>query len=381
MASGQKELEPEGEKRDDSMQVDGAGGSSQPINIAKANAALLAGAEADPSLSNEAEAQDVIVGKSKRRSEQEARQMWSWLEQTTSPLAAALCEQLRTILEPTLKGRLQGHYRTGKRISMRKVIPFIASNYRRDKIWLRRTKPSKREYQIIVAIDNSKSMHECGVGPMALQTLSVVCQSLAQLEVGEYGVLAFGSDEPRVLLPLGAGQRHAATFGWEQAAPLLKEFTFEEESVQSHNRSLADMMKLASELFDGRAGGGPSRPFCQVSLIISDGRFNKAKVRPWVHQALSRQQLPLLIIVDGVAENAGPAGADGTVQAAAGGARGSRRTVFDLKAVSYENGQCNVVSYLQDFPFPYYVVVQDLKALPAILSDVLKQWFELAAAS
>jgi hypothetical protein len=27
------------------------------------------------------------------------------------------------------------------------VIPFIASNYRRDKIWLRRTKPSKREYQ------------------------------------------------------------------------------------------------------------------------------------------------------------------------------------------------------------------------------------------
>ena len=27
------------------------------------------------------------------------------------------------------------------------MIPFIASNYRRDKIWLRRTKPSKREYQ------------------------------------------------------------------------------------------------------------------------------------------------------------------------------------------------------------------------------------------
>ena len=30
---------------------------------------------------------------------------------------------------------------------MRKVIPYIASGYRKDKIWLRRTKPSKRQYQ------------------------------------------------------------------------------------------------------------------------------------------------------------------------------------------------------------------------------------------
>lgn len=92
--------------------------------------------------------------------------------------------------DTSAKGRLQGYFRTGKRISMRRaglsdtclsaawnswtsllfpplssssldqcslarknssktlqVIPFIASNYRRDKIWLRRTKPSKREYQ------------------------------------------------------------------------------------------------------------------------------------------------------------------------------------------------------------------------------------------
>ncbi|CAK0818447.1 unnamed protein product [Prorocentrum cordatum] len=136
---------------------------------------------------------------------------------------------------------------------MRRVIPFIASNYRRDKIWLRRTKPSKREYQIMVAIDNSRTiMQECGVGPMALQTLCIVCQAMAQLDVGEYAVLAFGSAKPKVLLPLGAGQQHAASFGWEQARPLLTEFTFEEESAESHNRSFADMMQLSSSLFDER---------------------------------------------------------------------------------------------------------------------------------
>ena len=34
---------------------------------------------------------------------------------------------------------------------MRKVIPYIASQFRKDKIWLRRTKPSKRQYQIFRA--------------------------------------------------------------------------------------------------------------------------------------------------------------------------------------------------------------------------------------
>ena len=32
---------------------------------------------------------------------------------------------------------------------MKKVISFIASNYRNDKIWLRRTMPSKRDYKIL----------------------------------------------------------------------------------------------------------------------------------------------------------------------------------------------------------------------------------------
>ena len=52
----------------------------------------------------------------------------------------------------------RGDYRTGKRLNMRKVIPYIASQFRKDKIWLRRTKPSKREYQVMIAVDDSSSM-------------------------------------------------------------------------------------------------------------------------------------------------------------------------------------------------------------------------------
>ena len=41
---------------------------------------------------------------------------------------------------------------------MRKVIPYIASQFRKDKIWLRRTKKSKRQYDIVLAVDDSSSM-------------------------------------------------------------------------------------------------------------------------------------------------------------------------------------------------------------------------------
>lgn len=29
---------------------------------------------------------------------------------------------------------------------MKKIIPYVASNFRKDKIWLRRNEPSKRTY-------------------------------------------------------------------------------------------------------------------------------------------------------------------------------------------------------------------------------------------
>jgi len=112
-----------------------------------------------------------------------------------------------------------------------------------------------------------------------------------------------------------------------------------------------------------------------VMLIISDGRFNKSKVRPWVQSALAKQQLPLLVIVDSAVGDGAQSGSS------TAGTKTSSRSVFDIKQVNYEGGRCNVVPYLKDFPFPYYVVVQDLQMLPTILSDVLKQWFELVSAA
>lgn len=34
-------------------------------------------------------------------------------------------------------------------------------------------------------------------------------------------------------------------------------------------------------------------------------------------------------------------------------------------------------SYLDRFPFPFYMILRDVKTLPSVLSDALRQWFEL----
>jgi len=50
-----------------------------------------------------------------------ATALWSRLELSTTKLSIELAEQLRLVMEPTLASKLQGDYRTGKRINMKKV--------------------------------------------------------------------------------------------------------------------------------------------------------------------------------------------------------------------------------------------------------------------
>lgn len=74
------------------------------------------------------------------------------------------------------------------------VIPYIASHYRKDKIWLRRTKPNKRDYQVVIVVDDSRSMSENCCGDFAIEALVTVCRALSQLEVGKLAVTSFGKE-------------------------------------------------------------------------------------------------------------------------------------------------------------------------------------------
>lgn len=133
---------------------------------------------------------------------EEATAAWNCLCSVTDTAARDLAEKLRLVLEPTQASRLKGDYKTGKRINMRKIIPYLASQFRKDKIWLRRTKPSKRNYQIALALDDSKSMEYNCSKELALESLSLISKALTYLEVGELSVISFGK-QMQILHPLG----------------------------------------------------------------------------------------------------------------------------------------------------------------------------------
>jgi len=272
--------------------------------------------------------------------------LWRQLEAHTSCLSQDLCEQLRLILEATVASKLQGDYRTGKRILMRKVIPYIASGFRKDKIWMRRTKPSKRQYQVALCIDDSESMRHTGAGSLACKALALICSALSRLEVGQLAVMSF-AERVELLQPLDQ------PFSAEAGARMLSRFTFSQQRTHltALLESLVQMLQLARE--QARA----SVEQMQLAIIISDGRRSPAWGDPqqWIRRAAEQHILLCFIVIDSAS---------------------AADSILDLQTISYPNGRLTISKWIDNFPFPFYIVIRDLATLPDVLATALRQWFE-----
>ena len=100
----------------------------------------------------------------------------------------------------------------------------------------------------------------------------------------------------------------------------------------------------------------------QIVFIISDGRFgDRAGLKQWIHEAQTRHMFLVFVIIDDVSRTKG----------------GASNSILELKTVSYPGGKLKVSSYMDDFPFPFYVVLRDIHTLPDTLASALRQWFEL----
>ena len=293
--------------------------------------------------------------KSSAGDEAKAQDLWRKLEQLTTALSAELAEKLRLILEPTLASRLQGDYKTGKRLNMRKIIPYIASDFRKDKIWLRRSRPSSRKYQVMLAIDDSRSMAENHCGHIALESMVLLARAMARLEVGEIGVVGFGAgaNAVRTLHPLGA------PFTDQEGPSLVSKLSFAEDNTLADRPMVQLLETMAARLNVAREqirGGGTKLQ--QLVLIIADGRFHEKEAlrRCMREMGAQRGLLVAFIVLDN-----------------------PKNSLLNMQSVSFTNGKPVMKKYLDSFPFPFYVLVQDVSQLPATISDLLRQWFEMAA--
>ena len=299
--------------------------------------------------------------------EENAQKIWQRYEALTHELAYALCEQLRLILEPTLATRLKGDYRSGKRLNMKKVIAYIASDYTKDKIWLRRTKPSQREYQVLISLDDSRSMSDSHCIHLAFQTLALISKALSRLESGDIAIAKFG-EIVEILRGLDEG-----SFTEKVGADIINAFRF----TQKATNVLLLMEKTLIFLESARERKAMTSPSAtdlwQLQIIISDGVCqDHDKLHAVLRKAEEQRVMVVFIILDSIKSPSTERGSSSVQK--------NPQSILEMKKVDFKmvEGRMELQheKYLDSFPFHYYVVLRNVESLPDILGETLKQFFE-----
>ena len=400
---GSTESNPDDSEREDNSETEeNADAQNTKRRVSKkkkapSSRAKLVGATHQPE--DEPEAQPEVSGDDAMI---EARRSWQEDSVAVASLAHQLCERLRVMLDPTVADKLQGDYKTGKRLSIKRIIPFIASNFKKDKIWLRRTKPSKRAYQVLIALDDSKSMMHNRAAEVARQAVALLCKGLTQLQIGEFAIMSFGA-QSRVIHDM------QCRFSEEHGPGIYANLSFSQPST-----SLRQLLTQSLSYLDAerqRAVGNirsTTTQMMQLMFVITDGHIteNRMELRKLVATAESNRQAIVLILLDlpeassGAAESPGPVTAATTddakplseaakmrlrkqererrLQRQGASSNSTSNSVLEMQVVEFTAANKVVKKpYLEDFPFAFYLVVQDLARLPEMLGDAMRQWFEV----
>ncbi|PFH60869.1 hypothetical protein XA68_10182 [Ophiocordyceps unilateralis] len=282
----------------------------------------------------------------------ECRRQWAELERKTQGLSQSLTSQLRLILVPTQATKLSGSFRTGKRLNIKRIIPYLASGYKRDKIWMRRSVPTKRQYQILVCVDDSKSMGETWAGRLALEALVMVSRSLAMLEAGQVGVVGFGGD-------VFTAHELGMPLSGEAGPRALQSFNFSQDRTD-----MAQLVRKTTETLRAarrRQQQTRSEELWQLALVLSDGLTPSSAhdtIRRLLRTAAEERVMIVFVVIDG------PGGGGGVLE------------LKEARFVREADGESSVVveRYLDSFPFPYYLVVREVEELPEALAGLLRTW-------
>lgn len=183
----------------------------------------------------------------------------------------------------------------------------------------------------------------------------MLARALSRLEVGQVGVISYGeSGRTRLLHALDA------PFSDEAGPGLVSQFTFAQDNTIA-DRPMVELVGFLQQLLAQAGegvGSGTSERLQQLVLIVADGRFHeKESLRRAIRDASEQPGVLLAFIVLDNPE----------------------KSLLDMQSVSFAKGKPVFTQYMDSFPFPYYIVLRDITALPRTLADLLRQWFEMTA--
>ena len=103
----------------------------------------------------------------------------------------------------------------------------------------------------------------------------------------------------------------------------------------------------------------------QLLLIISDGRglFNEgeALVRQAVRNIQEHHVFTVFLVMDSYS---------------------NKDSILDIKVPVFDSsGNVTIDSYMDKFPFPFYIILKDINCMPRVLGEALRKWLEMVTQS
>lgn len=137
---------------------------------------------------------------------------------------------------------------------------------------------------------------------------------------------------------------------------MLSQFSFASKSTL-----LAASLRSIQEIFEtARLTLSSGSDTLQICFVISDARIdsdNRLSLNSIMRDLAEKHILVVLVIMDCTDD--------------------AENSIFVTKVVEFTPTGISTFNYLENFPFPYYVVIQHMDSLPDVLSGALKQWFEM----
>lgn len=183
--------------------------------------------------------------------------------------------------------------------------------------------------------------------------MAVVARALTLLEAGKLAVASFGEDFNLV-------HGFDEPFTDMSGAKIMKKFTFAQQRTR-----IPQLMNHAGALFtQARASGASSSlspEVAQLMIIISDGRGINNEGMEATKTSIMKAREKNIFIVFIIVDNPD-----------------NKNSILDIRQPLFgPDNSVQILRYMDNFPFPFYLILRDIQALPTVLSDALRQWFEL----
>eukprot|EP00477_Mikrocytos_mackini_P002172 GAHX01002388.1.p1 GENE.GAHX01002388.1~~GAHX01002388.1.p1 ORF type:complete len:3172 (-),score=674.57 GAHX01002388.1:36-9551(-) len=237
-------------------------------------------------------------------------------------------------LETIHKRKYKGFFKTGKKISLKRIIDYFSSNYTRRTFWLKKVRIPKCNFNINLVIDDSYSLVVNKAHTKVMESFVLLNECFKTLQKNK---------------ECDNNSFKFECFKFGETFEHLRSI----ESL-SFNQKTTDWVVGVKELLKGELDSDSK----QINIFVTDGRINQSKldIRFMLEnntEVVNGKRAFFVVLMDS-----------------------KENTIREVKSVSVTERIVEVKYYLEDFPFEKYVVVEECEELPMKLAQIIMGWLE-----